>query len=171
MEQEEEFAWASREMATLLEEQRSCVLGTASASGRPLSSYAPFWRDAEGAFYVFVSALAQHYGHLSKTERASVMVIEDEASSENLFARKRLTVDCACERLAREAADWSATLDAMEARLGATLGHLRGMADFDLFRLTPKSGRLVLGFGKAYRIAGKRLDDIGYIGTGGHREK
>ncbi|EDY81362.1 hypothetical protein VDG1235_980 [Verrucomicrobiia bacterium DG1235] len=49
--------------------------------------------------------------------------------------------------------------------------YLRDLVDFDLFCLTPEEGRLVLGFGKAYRVFGDGLSEISYLGAGGHRSK
>lgn len=51
------------------------------------------------------------------------------------------------------------------------MGYLKELTDFDLFRLEPSEGRLVLGFGKAYRVSGAGLGEIGYVGAGGHRGK
>ena len=47
---------------------------------------------------------------------------------------------------------------------------LKNLIDFDLFLLKPSEGTLVYGFGKAFRVYGKGLKQIGYVGTkGGHR--
>jgi putative heme iron utilization protein len=59
----------------------------------------------------------------------------------------------------------------MESRHGETMGYLKELVDFDLFKLTPSEGRLVLGFGRAYQVSGESLKDIGYVGGGGHRSK
>jgi len=166
-----EFSEAQAEMEALLEAQRSAVLATVDSRGRPLSSYAPVWVDADRRFHVYISSMAKHTAALKRTKAASVMLIEDESSAENLFARKRLVVDCASEGIERGSMDWMAIMGAMEGRLGETMGYLRSLVDFDLFRLTPTEGRLVLGFGNAYRVFGSALSEIGYVGGGGHKSK
>lgn len=172
-EEQSEFEWARQEMERLLERSLSCVLGTSGQHGEPLASYAPFLRDGgTGELFVYVSALAKHYAHLRKGRRASVMIIEDERAAENLFARKRLTLDCSVEMVGRDTVEFEERMGRMEARLGPTLGYLKGMTDFDLFRLVPEEGRLVLGFGKAYAVHGPELGSVGYVRSGGgHRSK
>ncbi len=166
-----EFAWAQDQLETLIADQRSCILGTSGTGGSPLASYAPTWADESRRFHVYVSAIAPHYAHLRKTARASVMLIEDEAAAENLFARKRLTMSCAAELLARDSAEWNDLMERMQARLGSTMASLRGLLDFGLFRLVAESGRLVLGFGKAYEVSGPDLRVVDHAGGGGHRSK
>lgn len=167
----DEFSWAKQELERLRTEVRSCILATVSASGQPLSSYAPAFIDGSGDFLVFVSAMAKHYGHLRKNGLASLSLIEDESKAEELFARKRLTVDCAAILISRESEDWQAGIAGLEERHGSTMGYLKDLVDFDLFRLRPSEGRLVLGFGKAYRVFGDGLSEIGHLGAGGHRAK
>ncbi len=169
--EEEEFDWAKGEMASLREKQRCCALGTVSKNGAPLSSYAPVFIDERFRLYVFVSAMAKHYGHLRGEGLASVTLIEDESAAENLFARKRLTVDCVATLVPRDSEEWKQGTAGIEKRCGETMSYLVGLSDFDLFRLDPSEGRLVLGFGKAYRVWGEGLGEIGYLGAGGHRTK
>lgn len=167
----EEFDTAQNEMRTLLERVRSAILASVGSKGQPLSSYAPVWVDDDRRFHVYISSLAKHTAQIKRSGLASVMIIEDESEADNLFARRRLTVDCRAEVVERESEDWEATMALMEKRLGETVSSLRGLRDFDLIRLTPSEGRLVLGFGRAYRVFGNGLREIGYIGGGGHRSK
>lgn len=169
MSEKEEFETAQKEMTRLIAEVRSCVLATSSVSGQPLSSYAPVLVAESGAWYVYVSAMAKHYGQLKKSGKASAMLVEDEASSENLFARKRLTTDCVVTLVERDCEEWQTAMQGLEDRHGETMGYLKKLTDFDLFRLEPSEGRLVLGFGKAYRVSGEGLAEIGYVGAGGHK--
>lgn len=166
----EELEWASVEMEALLGDLKSCLLATVSASGVPLSSYAPFWMSPERSFYVYVSGMAKHYGHLRKTKVASLSLIEDEGGSDEIFARKRLTVDCSTELIPRNSEEWQRGISGLEERHGEIVSYLKKLVDFDLFRLTASEGRLVLGFGKAYRVSGDGLKDVGFLGAGGHRE-
>ncbi len=167
--EEEELAWATQEFRKLRESVRSCILATVSSKGLPLSSYAPVLVDGAGDFYVYVSAIAKHYGHLRKSGLASLSLIEDESAAEQLFARKRVTTDCAATLIERGSDDWGTIMAGLENRHGSTMGYLKELTDFDLFRLRPSEGRLVLGFGKAYRVFGPGLSEISYLGVGGHR--
>ncbi|MCH6257943.1 pyridoxamine 5'-phosphate oxidase family protein [Puniceicoccaceae bacterium K14] len=167
----EEFVTARAEMIQLLSSVKSVMLGTATSNGSPSVSYAPVYVDDSSRMYVFLSSMAKHYGLLKRSKRASVMAIEDEATAENLFARKRATFDCSSVLIERSDPNWAKTMNLMEERLGSTLGYLKDMQDFDLFQLAPKSGRLVLGFGKAYQLSGEELGNIGFVNASGHISK
>lgn len=168
---EEEFAWAKETFANLRESVRCCMLATVSPGGNPLSSYAPVFIDSAGDYFVYISAMAKHYAHLRKTGLASVSLIEDESKAEELFARKRVTIDCEATLIARDSEGWLCGISGLETRHGSTMGYLKELVDFDLFRLRPQEGRLVLGFGKAYRVHGPGLSEVSFLGAGGHRSK
>jgi putative heme iron utilization protein len=167
----EEFDTAKKDMEGLIESSRSAILASADSKGAPLASYAPFWVDDERRFHVYISSMAKHTAQIRRSGRASLMLIEDEGTAENLFARKRLTVDCCARVLKRDSEAWEKAIAGMVQRHGETMDYLKGLIDFDLFELSPEEARLVLGFGRAYRVFGKGLAEIGYVGGGGHRSK
>lgn len=170
-EENDEFTWAQGELKNLRSSVGCCMLATVSSAGKPLSSYAPVVSAEDGCFYVYVSAMAKHYGHLRKNGVASLSLIEDESVAKEIFARKRVTVDCEAILIQRDSDEWNSRITAMEERHGTTMAYLKNMVDFDLFQLRPIDGRLVLGFGKAYRVFGDGLANISYLGAGGHRSK
>jgi putative heme iron utilization protein len=131
---------------------KTLTLGTVDADGEPHASYAPYFRDEAGDFHVFVSDLAEHADNLRETGRASVMIIEDEAAAQHLSARRRATFACAAVPVERETDDWNARMDAFQAEQGEGIGRLRKLLDFTLYRLVPEHGRVVLGFGQAFKV-------------------
>jgi len=167
----EEFDIALEEMDKLIQTVRSAILGSVSSSGDPLSSYAPVYVDNQRRYHVYISSMAKHTSQIRRSGKASVMLIEDESVAENLFARKRLTVDCEATVLQRDSDTWLEAIAAMIERHGETMKSLRPYVDFDLFQLKPIEGRLVLGFGKSYRVFGPALKEIDYVSGGGHRTK
>ncbi|MDE0770383.1 MAG: pyridoxamine 5'-phosphate oxidase family protein [Opitutaceae bacterium] len=167
----EEFESALVEMETLVEAVKSAILGSVSSKGNPLCSYAPVYVDEERRCHVYISSMAKHTSQIRRSGKASVMLIEDESVAENLFARKRLTVDCEAMVLERDSDAWLEGIAAMEERHGETMQSLKTYVDFDLFQLKPIEGRLVLGFGKSYRVFGPALQKIDYVGGGGHHTK
>ncbi len=135
----------------LLSECQSLHLATLSKDACPAISYAPFlWH--EGAFFIYVSALARHTRNLIEQPQASLMLIEDEAQASNIFARKRLTVRCLAKAIARSDEAWSERLNALETKYGNTVSVLRALEDFQLFRLAPIDASLVVGFGQAHPL-------------------
>lgn len=158
----EDPAAVAREIAAFPDRFRTLLLATASAAGEPLASYAPYLRDGRD-FCVYLSELAAHTANLAARARASVLFIEDEAASPNLFARRRLTCQCAVAEVPRTAPEYDALLDRFAAHHGKLVGVLRGLADFHLYRLQPESAVFVSGFGRAYAVEGAALDEVRWL--------
>ncbi len=147
----------------LLHEARTVQLATISDGGKPLASYAPFYRDEAGDFYVYTSQLSAHTANMLSNPTVSAMVITDEQSVEQIFARTRLVLECDVKAMRPDDQNHGSKLDAYQARHGKTVELLRSLPDFILFRLTPVSGTVVLGFGQAYRIENALLEDFYHI--------
>ena len=147
---------------------RSIVLSTVSEDGAPNASYAPFVMDEGRNIYIYISALSTHTRNLQTNGRASVLFIEDEGKTEQIFARRRLTYNCTTVRLKRETDDWNQVVDRFQARFGELIQMFRGLSDFQLYQLKPQSGRFVIGFGAAYDISADNLNDLMHVKGGGH---
>jgi len=139
---------------------RSLLLATASTDAVPEASYAPFVRIADSAFYVYVSRLARHTGNLDATRLASVLFIEDEGASAQIFARRRLVFECAAEPIAREGDRWRDVMDVFAMRFGDIVELVRPLADFELYALQPRRGVYVKGFAQAYSLEGDLLERL-----------
>ena len=138
----------------------SAVLATVSKDGIPNASYAPCIVDEARNVYVFVSGLSTHTQNLTATSRASVLFIEDESKTQQIFARMRLSYDCTATLLERESAQWTAIAQQFEDRFGNIVEVMRGLADFRIFQLQPQSGNFVVGFGAAYKVDPEDLSKL-----------
>ncbi|MDX5333504.1 MAG: pyridoxamine 5'-phosphate oxidase family protein [Gammaproteobacteria bacterium] len=145
---------------------QSLILATADGQGSLLASYAPYVRDPQGGFCIFVSELAEHTGNLLARGEASVLFIESEADTRQVFARRRASFRCQVAELPRGTEEADAILARFAGRFGEIMGLLSGLGDFRLLRLTPVEGRFVIGFGQAYRLVGPGLNDLVPIGPG-----
>lgn len=143
----------------LVSRTASLILASSDRDGEPLASYAPYVA-CDGALYVFVSRLAAHHANLELARPVSVMIIDDEARSPQVFARLRLTMSCVVNRIEREDAHFARVLDALERRFGNIVATLRGLADFELQVLRPTRGTFVQGFGRAHRLDATELAGI-----------
>lgn len=139
-------------LAHLRENLRTVVLATVSADGEPEASVAGAVLGPNGTLIVYVSGLAAHTRNLRATGRASVLLAEDESAAPQPLARRRLTFACNAAPLARDRAEFPPLVAQFRARFGATIDLLAAMPDFQLIRLTPQRGRLVVGFGQAFEI-------------------
>ncbi|MEI6068008.1 MAG: pyridoxamine 5'-phosphate oxidase family protein [Methylococcaceae bacterium] len=136
----------------LLASQQTLLLSTASVTGAPDVSYAPFVRDQAGVFYIFVSEMACHTGNLLNNPLASILFIRQEAESRNLFARERAILNCRVKETFRDDAGYTDRLQDLQDKFGEVVGVLRALSDFHLFALQPENGRYVAGFGRAFTI-------------------
>ncbi len=151
------------EVNALVNERLSLQLATVSTKGAPCASYAPYVRLDGPELCVYLSLLAQHTKNIENNPMVSVMIIEDESSSSNLFARERVVLDCVAKKLERNSPEWHKWLAPYKERFGAIVGTLVQLADFHLYLLEPQGGTYVKGFGQAYRLSGKNLSTAEHI--------
>jgi heme iron utilization protein len=151
---------AQAEYAGFIQEFESVIISTISEQGIPNGSYAPFVMDDAKNIYIYVSGLSTHTQNIQVNPLVSVLFIEDEAKTSQIFARRRLNFDCSASLIERESEIWHRVVDQFQERFGQIIEVLRGLADFRIFRLTPSQGRFVIGFGGAYHISGDRLDQL-----------
>ena len=147
-----EFADIEAAYRQFPEQVQSLMLSTVTAQGYPQASYAPFVVDGDRRFYVFVSGLSTHTENLKQRPQAGILLIQDEAQTAQIFARQRLMYDCDVVWIERHEPQWGGYADRFKARFGNFIDMLRQLPDFQIFSLTPRSGRFVMGFGAAYTV-------------------
>ncbi|MGK7933141.1 MAG: HugZ family protein [Microcystaceae cyanobacterium] len=144
----------------LLQSLKSVIIGTVNDQGNPHTSYAPFIIDNQKNFYLLGSELAEHTHHLLKTRKASLLLIDDEAKTAQIFGRRRLTFNCQVTEIKRSDSIWNQMISQLTERFGETITMIASLSDFHLFKLTPTNGRLVLGFGGIYEIEEDNLETL-----------
>ena len=161
----------SQEIETFIGSRRSLQLATINEDGTPFASYAPFAYQAN-ALFVVLSDIAVHGMNLTRQPVASVLIVEDEDTAEELFARRRINYRVRAAELAYESEDWRLAVACLESRHGERPRRLAELGDFRVFRLSPEGGRYVKGFGKAYSLAGSELarTEINHL-RDGHRAR
>ncbi len=153
----------------LMQSAQSIILSTIDDLGNPHASYAPFAMDSDKNIYLLVSELSLHTKNLLKTEKASVLFIQDEAKTAQIFARRRINFDCKVIEIQRSDAAWDNAVEYLQKRFGDTATMLASMLDFHLFKLVPQKGRFVMDFGGAYEITNQNLDRLIHLKMGGSR--
>jgi hypothetical protein len=140
----------------LIQAQQTVLLSTVSIEGQPECSYAPYVRDQGGVFYIFVSELAPHTQNMLQTSLASLLFIQPEQETKNIFARKRVVFECTVDDIKQQEKCFERQLQAMREKFGETIDLLRSLSDFHLLALTPVNGKYITGFGQAFSI---NIDD------------
>ena len=162
---------ADIEKNKILDNMQTVILSTLDKKNVPNSSYAPAVKDDDNNFYIYISELSKHTNNLLNNPLVSIMIIEDEHGSENIFGRKRFTMDAKAQLVTRDTNDWEDKINMMELKFGESIAYLKNLTDFHLFKITPHAGLLVHGFARAFRYQGKGLNEIVYLNEKGHSEK
>lgn len=143
-----------------LDSFRSLILSTVDEAGFPETSYAPYLRDAQKNFYILASELATHTTHLLTTSKASILFIEDEDKSPQIFGRRRLSFSCQVQEVDRSDRAWETIIVQMQEKHGERVALIASLLDFHLFKLTPFRGRFVQGFGGIYDLSGDGMGQV-----------
>ncbi|WP_313893585.1 heme iron utilization protein [Psychrobacillus sp.] len=132
-----------------VESRRNLILNMIDEEGKPFSSCTPFVKK-DGKLYIYISQIAEHYGHIEKSKYVDAILIADESATANPFATERVRWNCTPKSIGNEGHD--DIFELFNAAYGAKLlDVLRGL-DFSLFELTPLQGRYVVGFGMAFDL-------------------
>ncbi len=149
---------------------QSTVLGTLDEKGLPFSSYAPFVH-VNHKFYIFISNVAKHAQNLQRTPKASLFFIEDESKTEQIFARKRISLQVTSLMINREDKTFNEVMDLFKEKFSEDMvSMLMRMQDFNLYELSTDYGEATYGFGEAYNIGGEYMEElVARKGSGGHK--
>lgn len=153
------------EIQALKQQCRTVLLATVGNDGQPNVSYAPFVPSPNG-YYVFISDIARHARNLKENPKVSLMFIEDEQDSRQIFARRRLSFDALANIVGYGSDEWHSGTHALQARHGEVMQHLLSLQDFTLFNLVPQQGLFVKGFGQAFEVSAEDLVDVVHLDQG-----
>lgn len=135
----------------LIARTQSIILATTDAKGTPNSSYAPFVQVGN-SFYILVSFMAKHTKNLAEGRKTSIMFIEDESATKQIYARERLTIEASTSQIERDSETWNRVVSQLKETHGKVVDVIAEMKDFILIALTPVKGAYVNGFGSAYFV-------------------
>jgi len=146
------------QLTELINQHKSVNIGSISTNGYPFGSYAPFVY-IEHKIYIFIASIATHTKNLTSNPKSSLLFIEDEESCNNVFARKRVTMQCDCIKYLSQKSEQ--IMKAFREKFDENIiNMLDGTHDFSLFEFTPIYGEVTLGFGKSYLIGGENMNEL-----------
>jgi heme oxygenase (biliverdin-IX-beta and delta-forming) len=147
---------------TLLQTTRVLSLAYVTEAG-PEAALLPFAPRGDcGALYVQASALARHAQALRPGAHVGVLVHAQDSDGADAMQLARLSVTAIVSVLDKESAEFEAAAGQFAARFRAARLTL-GFGDFNLYALTPGSGRFVQGFARAFEVAPDTFDEIGRL--------
>lgn len=146
----------------LREQAGSAQLATLAPHGEPEASYAPLvWVD--GSVYLFLSELAHHTRNLRHHPAIGLMLLGPADNAANAFARPRITLQGDVSAIARDDPLFEPVLREFRQCFGKVMEIIEPLPDFQLFRVNLRQGRFVRGFGQAYELGGRNLDELIHI--------
>lgn len=144
---------ALEKLQTFTNEIKSIILATVDENANPFSSYTPFVEDEEGNYYVCVSSLVAHSHNMATTKKAHILFLEDESKAKSVFFRKRLYFDANVEKFEPNDKRTKKISKLFVDRFGETSALILSMNDFRIYKIIPKDGSFVLGFGSAFSVS------------------
>lgn len=153
----------------LIANTKSIILATVDAEGTPNSSYAPFVQ-VDNTFYILVSFMAKHTKNLASDRKTSIMFIEDESATKQIYARERLTFETTTSSIERDTDVWNTVVTNLKETHGKVVDVISEMKDFILIALHPIKGSYVNGFGSAYFVD-ENLEIIEHRNDMNHQSK
>ncbi len=151
-----------QEAERLMAQFKTVQMATLNSLGNPEASYTPYIKHS-GDYYIFVSRLASHTNNIAQHPTLSLFFVQNEAEAKNLFARKRMTLECRGIAIEREDSHWNEILDLFQRKHGTTVELLRTLPDFILFKLSPMSATFIKGFGQAFKLEGEGLRNVSQV--------
>lgn len=144
-------------LARLIRETRIATLGTLHEGESNLAMVAYALADDFSAFYIHCSKLGKHTRDMENDPHVSLLIAETDDGRADPQTLARLSLRGTAEVLPREDTDYS-LLQGVYLRRFPEAEHLFGLGDFNLWKITPKSGRFVAGLGRAFNLVPQALE-------------
>lgn len=150
----------AKDLKEFLQNIQSLTISSLDEKGYPFSSYAPYVKYNH-KYYTYLSLMAKHSQNLTQNSITSIFFCEDEQDCKNIFAKKRVSIQCETKRLEKETQEEIEILNEFKNKFGEDMVNmLINMGDFYLFEFSPFYGEAVFGFGKAYNLGGENFEDF-----------
>lgn len=149
-------AQSEKVLAQLIRNARIASLGTLRDEAPQVSMVAFIHNGDFSAFYIFVSRLAQHTVDMQKDNRVSLMICETDDGRADPQTLARVSIRGKAESIQNGEPGFTPLKAQYLARFPES-EQLFGLTDFSFWRITPKGGRYVAGFAKAFNITAEAL--------------
>lgn len=150
----------TRELRSLLHEQRVAALGTLCEDGAPLVSMVPFAIEpGRACLVIHVSSLAAHTRNLQTSPAVSLLVMRAEVQGEPVHSLPRVTLEGRAEVLVPTSPACEASRAAYLARFPEA-EPMTQLGDFMFMAIHVDAARQVAGFGAARSLDAQALATI-----------
>ena len=115
-------------------------------------------------FYVHVSKLAQHTVDMMKDKRVSLLIAETDNGRADPQTLARVSIRASAELMQNGEPGYTPIKNKYIERFPES-APLFKLEDFGIWRIKPKGGRYVAGFGKAYNLTPESLQKVAQLQT------
>ncbi len=152
-------AQSEKVLAQIIRGARIASLGTLRDAAPQVSMAAFIYNSDFSAFYIFVSRLAQHTVDMQKDNRVSFMLCETDDGRADPHPLARVSIRGKAEMIQTGEPGYMPLKEQYLARFPES-AQLFSLSDFNFWRITPKGGRYVAGFAKAFNITAETLQKV-----------
>lgn len=144
----------SIELKDFIRTYRQATLAV-SADNEPSTAMVSYAQHG-GGLLIHLSNLSQHKRLLMANPKCSLLIAEPDDGRAEVMSLARVTLNGSAIKLSKATQEYEDAKAAFLAKL-PTSEVMFGLADFDLFRIVPSSGRFIAGFGRAFALS---TDDL-----------
>lgn len=143
-------------LAHLIRSRRVAALGTVHDGETNLAMVAYAFAEDFSAFYIHISRLGKHTRDMENNPRVGLLITENDDARSDPQTLERIAIRGTAILLPRTGADYALIKNLYLARF-PTAEQLFSLGDFNLWAITPKGGRFVAGFGRAFNLVPEAL--------------
>lgn len=149
-------------LAHLIRSRRVAALGTIHDGEPNLAMVAYAFAEDFSALYIHVSRLGKHSKDMENDPHVSLLITQSDDARPDPQTLERVSIRGTAELLPRTRADYARIKSLYLARF-PTAEQFFSLGDFNLWTITPKGGRFVAGFGRAFNLAPEALRKVSLL--------
>lgn len=146
-------------LAHLIRNTRTAALGTIHDGEPNLAMVAVAIEEDFSAFYIHVSKLGKHTRDMEKDPQVSLLLTEADDGRADPQTLARVAIQGTADVLPRNASDYPRVKNIYLTRFPEA-ENLFSLGDFNLWRISPRGGRFVAGFARAFNLVPEALAKI-----------
>ena len=143
-------------LARLIRETRIAALGTLHDGEPNLAMVAYAVANDFSAFYIHVSKLGKHTTDMENDPRVSLLITETDDRRADPQTLARVSMRGIAEIVPRTNSSY-AQIKKIYLERFPEAEQLFSLGDFNIWKITPKGGRFVAGFGRAFNLPSEAL--------------
>jgi len=146
-------------LARLIRSTRIAALGTLHDGEPNLAMVAYAFADDFSAFYIHVSRLGKHTTDMEADPRVSLLIAETDDGRADPQTLARVSLRGMAQMLARDEIAYGHVKKIYLTRFPEA-EQFFSLGDFNIWKITPKGGRFVAGFGRAFNLVPEALKTV-----------